>query len=362
MINLLALERPELVRFFEEHDEKSYRAMQVFRRLHKSGEDLPKALTDLPKTLRERLTDTIEVTEPTLAADMSAADGVRKLLFEIGGEKVETIIIPETSRLTLCVSSQAGCALACGFCLTGKQGFSHNLNTAQIVSQLRVANRLLAGKKISNVVFMGMGEPLLNLNAVLPALNIMSDDNGYALPPRRITVSTAGIVPAMERLRTEANVSLAVSLHAPSDSLRDKLMPINRKYPLQLLMDACRQHVEQQNSRRTYVTFEYVMLNKVNDSDACARDLLRLLRGLRCKINLIPFNTFDGAPYTSSPRETIMSFRDRLTKGGVMATVRKTRGADILAACGQLAGQINNSGRGLANQEVPVNLQLSSGV
>ena len=360
MINLLDLERTELVRFFEERGEKSYRATQVFRRLHKSGEDFPDALKDLPQSLRERLCDEVKAQEPPLAADIPAADGVRKLLFDIGDERVEAIIIPETSRLTLCVSSQAGCALACRFCLTGKQGFSGNLSTSQIIAQLRVANRLLATQKISNVVLMGMGEPLLNLNAVIPALHMMSDDAGYALPPRRITVSTAGVVPAMERLRNETNVSLAVSLHAPTDSLRDEIMPINRKYPLSLLLDACRLHIAKQDNRRTYVTFEYVMLAGVNDGDACVRDLLHLLRGVRCKVNLIPFNSFADAPFVCSAREDILSFRDKLLKGGVMTTIRKTRGADILAACGQLAGEINRGGRSLGHREAPVKLIHSS--
>ena len=203
---------------------------------------------------------------------------------------------------------------------------------------------------------MGMGEPLLNLNAVIPALHMMSDDAGYALPPRRITVSTAGVVPAMKRLRNETNVSLAVSLHAPIDSLRDEIMPINRKYPLSLLLDACRLHLAEQGGRRTYVTFEYVMLAGVNDGDACVRDLLRLLRGVRCKVNLIPFNSFEDAPYVCSARKDILSFRDKLLKGGVMTTIRKTRGADILAACGQLAGEINKGGRGLGHREAPLKL------
>ena len=334
-VNLLGLERAALASLIKERGEKPYRAEQLFRRLHR-GDDNPFA--DLPPTLREHLAQTTTMEEPPLAADLPAQDGVRKLLFDIGGEVVDAVLIPQGKRLTLCVSTQAGCALACRFCLTGKQGFSRNLTAAQIVSQLRAANRAAYPRRVTNVVMMGMGEPLLNLPALLPALRVMTDDVGYALPPRRVTVSTAGVVPAMARLREGAKCALAVSLHAPNDSLRDELMPINRRYPLAQLIAECHKHIR--GGKRDFVTMEYVMLKGINDGESCAKDLIRLAHGLRCKVNLIPFNIFPGADYSPSPMQTIFAFRDRLMKSGMTATIRKTRGDDILAACGQLAGSV----------------------
>ena len=356
MINLLDHDRAGLERFFAERGEKPYRARQVFRRLHQANATTTDDyLADLPKSLRQALAAEVCADEPPLATVLPAADGVDKLLFGVGGEQIEAVIIPETRRTTLCVSSQVGCALACRFCLTGKQGFSRNLSTAHILSQVRTANRVLAQRgapPVTNVVFMGMGEPLLNLDAVLPALRTLTDDLGYALSPRRVTVSTAGVVPAMQRLRDGARAALAVSLHAPTDSLRNDIMPINRKYPLAALMDACRRHIADQP--RAFVTFEYVMLDGINDSDTCARDLTRLLHGTRCKVNLIPFNTFAGAPYRVSPMPRILAFQAKLKQSGVITTVRKTRGDDILAACGQLAGEVRARTRGLARTEAPL--------
>ncbi len=341
-------DRAALAGFFERRGCKPYRAEQVFRRLHR-GEDPPAAFADLPRVLRNELI--AETASPPLPAvsDSTAADGVRKWLFDIGDGRIETVLIPETSRRTLCISSQAGCALACRFCLTGKQGFSRNLSAAEIIGQLRRAN-MAEDRPATNVVLMGMGEPLLNLDAVLPALSMMTDPLGYALAPRRVTVSTAGIVPAMARLTAEANVSLAVSLHAPTDELRDSLMPINRKYPLSALLAACRRHL--QTRPRAFITFEYVMLRGVNDSPSRARELIRLLHGLRCKVNLIPFNIFAGAPYLPSSADTIAAFRAALVKSGVMTTIRKTRGDDILAACGQLAGEVRARTMGLGGAPV----------
>ena len=346
--NLLALDRDGLQDFMQSLGEKPFRARQVFARLHRhiNATKPDDFLRDLPKASRERLAPLVTIAEPPLTTESTAADGVRKLLFATRSDQlIEAVIIPEERRATLCVSSQAGCALACKFCLTGKQGFSHNLSADQILSQLRAANRLIAPAAITNVVMMGMGEPLLNPNAVFPALRAMTDKLAYALPPRRVTLSTAGVVPMMRRLRDECNVSLAVSLHAPTDSLRDELVPINQKYNLSELMSACAYHLR--GRARASVTFEYVMLAGVNDSAACARDLIRLVHGLRCKVNLIPFNSFAGAPYKCSPWRQMADFRHRLIRSGIMTTIRKTRGDDILAACGQLAGDIRARTYGL---------------
>lgn len=350
MHNLLNYDRAALAGFFEQRGHKAYRATQVFRRLH-NGQTPPAIFADLPKPLRDELTAATDCPPLPVAAASSAADGVRKWLFSIGDERIETVLIPEISRQTLCISSQAGCALACRFCLTGKQGFSRNLSTAEIIGQLRQV-RMLQEHRITNVVMMGMGEPLLNLEAVLPALRMMTDPHGYALSPRRVTVSTAGVVPAMARLSEAANISLAVSLHAATDRLRDSLMPINRKYPLAALMSACRRHVA--GRPRAFVTYEYVMLKDINDSAACAHDLIRLLHGMRCKVNLIPFNIFPDTPYSPSPKSTIIQFRSLLIKAGITTTVRKTRGDDILAACGQLAGEVRARTMGLAAGEAPL--------
>lgn len=350
--NLLEYDRLGLEQLIAARGNAPFRARQIFRRLHRNETTtLSACLVDLPQPLRQTMAQTATLEEPALVADLPAADGSRKLLFSVGDdERVEAVILPERRRVTLCVSSQVGCALACRFCLTGKQGFSRNLSTAQIIAQVRVANRLLAaeGRAVTNVVMMGMGEPLLNTAAVFPALRLMTDALGYGLAARRVTVSTAGIVPALERLRDECKVSLAVSLHAAVDSLRDELMPINRKYPLAQLLAACRRYIA--DAPRAYVTFEYVMLDGVNDSDACARDLTRLLHGLRCKINLIPFNPFDGAVYRTSPPERTADFRARLMKSGLMTTIRRTRGDDILAACGQLAGGVKRRVSGLSEK------------
>lgn len=355
--NLLAADLSQLGAWFAADGLKPYRARQVFARLHKNGgcgSSLSEALRDLPAAQRSALAARFSISEPPLAAVVAAEDGVDKLLFDIGGgQQIEAVIIPEARRTTLCISSQAGCALACRFCLTGKQGFARNLTAAEIIAQLRAANRHLHGQGralVSNVVMMGMGEPLLNADALLPALRLFTAPAAYALPPRRVTVSTAGVVPAMARLAQEAApVSLAVSLHAPTDSLRDELMPINRKYPLHALLAACHRHIA--GRRRALVTFEYVMLAGVNDSPACARDLVRLLHGLRCKVNLIPFNPFDGAAYQCSALDAIYAFRDRLIKSGVMTTIRKTRGDAVLAACGQLAGAVRPRTMGLAREK-----------
>nr|MBL8456416.1 23S rRNA (adenine(2503)-C(2))-methyltransferase RlmN [Zoogloeaceae bacterium] len=356
--NLLDFDAEGLVAWFAERGEKPFRARQVLRWIHREGCDDFESMTDVAKTLRARLQGEAFVGAPRPVKDSTSSDGTRKWLLDVGnGNAVETVFIPERSRGTLCVSSQAGCALDCAFCSTGKQGFNRNLSASEIVGQLWLANRLLGavadagdeassdgddlppnGRVISNVVMMGMGEPLANFDNVVTALRLMLDDNAYGLSRRRVTVSTSGIVPAMDRLREECPVALAVSLHAPDDALRDRLVPINRKYPLRELMAACQRYLER--APRDFVTFEYVMLDGVNDSDACARTLLELVRDVPCKFNLIPFNPFANSGFQRSPAERIRRFAGILSDAGIVTTTRKTRGDDVDAACGQLAGQV----------------------
>ena len=343
-INLLDFDAADLTAFFAEHGEKPFRAKQVLRWMHRFGQSDFDAMTDIAKSLREKLRIVASVTPPVIVSDKASDDGTRKLLFDVGGgNAVETVFIPEDDRGTLCVSTQAGCALDCSFCSTGKQGFNRNLSVGEIIGQLWQANRALgadpAGDRIiSNVVLMGMGEPLANFENTVKALRLMLDDNAYGLSRRRVTVSTSGLVPVMDRLSDECPVALAVSLHAPNDKLRDELVPINRKYPLRELMAACNRYL--QKAPRDFVTFEYVMLAGVNDSDEQARELLALTRNVSCKFNLIPFNPFPGSPYLRSAAPRIKSFAQILMDAGVVTTTRKTRGDDIDAACGQLAGQV----------------------
>ena len=322
--------------------------VQVLRWLHRFGQRDFDAMTDIAKSLREKLKALAVVVPPGLLADRVSDDGTRKFLFDVGGGNViESVFIPELDRGTLCISTQAGCALDCSFCSTGKQGFNRNLTVAEIVGQLWQARQALGAcqeqkgqseRVISNVVLMGMGEPLANLDNTVTALRLMLDDHAYGLSRRRVTVSTSGLVPAMDRLRDECAVALAVSLHAPNDRLRDELVPINRKYPLRELLAACLRYLEK--APRDFVTFEYVMLDGVNDTDALARELLALTRDVPCKFNLIPFNPFPGSPYRRSPATRIRRFVELLSDAGVVTTTRKTRGEDIAAACGQLAGQV----------------------
>lgn len=352
-INLLDFDADGLTAFFAEKGEKPFRARQVLRWMHRFGQDDFDAMTDLAKTLREKLRALASVTPPAIVSDKLSDDGTRKFLFDVGGgNAVETVFIPEDDRGTLCVSTQAGCALDCSFCSTGKQGFNRNLTVAEIIGQLWQANRVLAtdprdgaqsDRIISNVVLMGMGEPLANFENTVTALRLMLDDNAYGLSRRRVTVSTSGLVPVMDRLRDECPVALAVSLHAPNDALRDELVPINRKYPLRELMAACQRYLEK--APRDFVTFEYVMLDGVNDSEAHAFELLDVTRDVPCKFNLIPFNPFPGSPYSRSPSPRIRRFAEILMNAGVVTTTRKTRGDDIDAACGQLAGQVQDKTR-----------------
>ncbi len=315
-------------------------------------------MTDIAKSLRDKLKALAVVAPPTVVSDKLSDDGTRKFLIDVGGgNAVETVFIPEDDRGTLCVSTQAGCALDCAFCSTGKQGFNRNLTVAEIIGQLWRANEALGvvhgdERIISNVVLMGMGEPLANFENSVAALKLMLDDNAYGLSRRRVTVSTSGLVPAMDRLRDECPVALAVSLHAPNDPLRDQLVPINQKYPLAELMAACRRYLE--NAPRDFVTFEYVMLNGINDSDAQARELLALVKSVPCKFNLIPFNPFPGSPFKRSPAERVRRFAEILMAAGIVTTTRKTRGDDIDAACGQLAGQVLDKTRRSAGRSIPL--------
>jgi 23S rRNA (adenine2503-C2)-methyltransferase len=364
-MNLLDLAPEDLAAFLAARGEKPFRARQVSRWIHQRFVDDISAMTDLARPLRERLAAEAAIVAPTPIRDTVAADGTRKWLFDAGnGNAVEAVYIPEDDRGTLCVSSQAGCALDCAFCSTGKQGFNRNLTTGEIVGQLWFANRTLladgvtgpwieAGRApITNVVMMGMGEPLANFDAVVPALKAFLDDNAYGLSRRRVTLSTSGLVPLIDRLRDECPVALAVSLHAPDDALRDRIVPINRKHPLSQLMAACRRYLER--APRDFVTFEYVMLDDVNDSLAHADALVRLVADVPCKLNLIPFNPFPGTEFRTSPRERILAFQQRLMDAGIVTTVRKTRGEDIDAACGQLAGRVQDRTKRRLSARIPV--------
>ncbi len=366
-VNLLDFDVDGLVAWFAGLGEKPFRARQVMRWMHREGCDDFDAMTDVAKSLRAKLKEVATIRAPLPVRDAVSADGTRKWLLDVGNANaVETVFIPETHRGTLCVSSQAGCALDCAFCSTGKQGFNRNLSVAEIIGQLWLANKLLGaarvdaaaaaedaadleageqdnGRIISNVVMMGMGEPLANFDNVVTALHLMLDDHAYGLSRRRVTVSTSGIVPAIDRLRDECPVALAVSLHASNDALRDRLVPINRKYPLRELMAACRRYLER--APRDFVTFEYVMLDGVNDSDARARELVALVRDVPCKFNLIPFNPFPHAGFERSSAERIRRFGAILIDAGIVTTTRKTRGGDVDAACGQLAGQVQDKTR-----------------
>ena len=339
-VNLLDLDRTAMERWFASLGEKPFRARQVLRWIHQRGAKDFDAMTDIARSLRARLAEDAEIRAPAIVGDSTSADGTRKWLLKVdGANAVEAVFIPETSRGTLCVSSQAGCVLDCAFCSTGKQGFNRNLSTAEIVGQLWLANRLLEGARpVTNVVMMGMGEPLLNLDNVIPALRLMLDDNAYGLSRRRVTVSTAGVILGIDRLRDECPVALAVSLHAPNDALRDKLVPVNRKYPLSELVKACNRYLDK--APRDFITFEYVMLDGVNDSDAHARELVALAGKVKSKFNLIPFNPFPRSEFKRSSPERIRRFADILARAGLTATTRKTRGDDIAAACGQLAGDV----------------------
>jgi 23S rRNA (adenine2503-C2)-methyltransferase len=350
--NLLGLDRSGLEAWFAAQGEKPFRARQLLRWVHQSGVGEFAAMTDIAQALRTKLGETACVEAPQIVGDSTAADGTRKWLLKVdGANAVEAVFIPETNRNTLCISSQAGCVLDCAFCSTGKQGFSRNLSAAEIVGQLWLARRL-SERRISNVVMMGMGEPLLNLDNVIPALRLMLDDQAYGLSRRRVTVSTSGVVPEMDRLAEECPVALAVSLHAPNDELRDKLVPVNRKYPLAELIAACNRYLER--APRDFITFEYVMLDGVNDADDHARELAAIAKRVPSKINLIPFNPFPGSGFERSGAERIRRFASILQGAGLTVTTRKTRGDDIAAACGQLAGDVADRTRRSARRAIPI--------
>lgn len=340
--NLLELDRKAMEGFFISLGERPFRASQVLKWLYQFGVETVDVMTNLSKSLREQLKQVTRIEGPGVLTEQLSRDGTRKWLLRLeGGSCVETVFIPEQDRGTLCVSSQVGCPLDCSFCATGKQGFNRNLSVAEIIGQVWIAARALgqhrAQRRITNVVMMGMGEPLLNFDNVVKAMEIMLDDFAYGLSRRRVTLSTAGLVPKIDRLKETCPVSLAVSLHAPNDALRDQLVPINRTYPLVELLAACRRYAEATGSR---ITFEYVMLAGVNDSLECARELVKRLHGVPAKVNLIPFNPFPHAEYRRSAPEAIDRFRDVLLEAGIMAITRKTRGDDIDAACGQLVGRV----------------------
>ncbi len=346
-VNLLGLSLPKLEAFFESIGEKKFRAAQVVKWIHQQGVTDIDAMTNLAKPLREKLKAIAEVRPPVITFQGDSEDGTRKWLMQVdGGSSIETVFIPEGDRGTLCVSSQVGCSLDCSFCATGKQGFNKNLTAAEIIGQVFLAAKSFGlpikesqKRAVTNVVMMGMGEPLLNFEPVLDAMSLMMEDQAYGLSKRRVTLSTSGVVPALDRLGEATDVALAVSLHAPNDALRNELVPINRKYPLAQLLDSIRRYLDRLGERRA-VTFEYTMLKGINDSDEQARELSRLAKTVRCKINLIPFNPFPGTQYEVSSRNRIYAFQRILLNDGHVVTVRKTRGDDIDAACGQLAGQV----------------------
>jgi 23S rRNA (adenine2503-C2)-methyltransferase len=386
--NLLGLTRPQLEEYIAGLGSRPFRARQLMNWIYKRGEGRIGEMTDLAKDFRVQLAQCAEVRTPHITDLQVSADGTRKWKLEADSSQAfEMVYIPEPGRGTLCISSQVGCALDCSFCSTAQQGFNRNLTTAEIVGQVWLAARELeaavgagaeddaqieeplpdaawdtqmiaplSGRIISNVVLMGMGEPLANFRNVVPALSIMLDDFGFDLSRRRVTLSTSGLVPQIYKLAEETNVALAVSLHAPNDALRNELVPINRKHPISELLAACWHYLDEQNGRS--VTFEYVMLDGVNDSPSQARELVRLLRGHPAKLNLIPFNPFPGTRYKRSPMAVIQRFRDELIRGGVLATIRRTRGDDIDAACGQLAGRvINRTTVRLGNKTIGVTVQ-----
>ena len=350
--NLLDYDLEGLALFCEQLGEKRFRATRLFRWIHQKGASQFDAMTDLAKSLREKMAGCAAVTPLKLISQHESRDGTIKWLFDVGaGDAVEAVFIPETDRGTLCISSQAGCAVGCRFCSTGHQGFSRNLTAGEIIAQLWFAEHFLRKhlardeRIISNVVMMGMGEPLQNYDALVQALRVMLDDHGYGLSRRRVTVSTSGVVPMMDRLGADCPVALAVSLHAPQDLLRDNLVPLNKKYPIAELMQACVRYLD--NAPRDFITFEYCMLEGVNDSPGLAAELLDLLResggGLSwCKLNLIPFNPFPASGLKRSSPERVAAFAKVLTDAGLVTTIRKTRGDDIDAACGQLAGDVKD--------------------
>jgi len=352
-VNLLGLSLEKMQAFLSDLGEKPFRATQMMKWIHQRGVTEFDAMTDISKALRERLRECAEVRPPVVVEELLSTDGSRKWIVEVeSGSRVEAVFIPEGGRGTLCVSSQAGCSLDCSFCATGKQGFDSNLTVAEIIGQLWWANRNLNGfdtprgdtRVISNVVMMGMGEPLLNFDNVMDALGIMMEDNAYGLSKRRVTISTSGVVPAIDRLADYTDASLALSLHAPNDSLRNELVPVNRKYPISMLLQSVRNYMNRLSDKRVPL-IEYTLIAGVNDHRQHARDLAVLLKDFPCKINLIPFNPFDQSDYQRPSATSVSNFRQILQQAGYTVTVRTTRADDIGAACGQLVGQVDDRTR-----------------
>ncbi len=346
-VNLLGLTQPQLESFFESIGEKRFRAGQVMKWIHHFGVDDFDAMSNLGKALREKLKACAEIRGPEIVSEDISSDGTRKWVVRVAsGSCVETVYIPQGGRGTLCVSSQAGCALDCSFCSTGKQGFNSNLTAAEVIGQVWIANKSFGtvpakiDRAITNVVMMGMGEPLLNLTNVVPAMEIMLDDFGFGLSKRRVTLSTSGVVPALDKLGDMIDVALAISLHAPNDTIRDEIVPINKKYNIETFLNSVRGYISKSNANQGRVTIEYVMLDHVNDGTEHAHELAALLKDTPCKINLIPWNPFPGAPYGRSSNSRIDRFSKVLMEYGFTTIVRKTRGDDIDAACGQLAGDV----------------------
>ena len=368
--NLLGLSVSKLGDFFEQLGEKRFRATQMVKWIHQMGECDFDQMTNLSKSLREKLHQSAEICLPEVVSCQDSTDGTRKWLIKVeGGSCIEMVYIPEKDRGTLCVSSQIGCALDCSFCATGKQGFNRDLSTAEIIGQLWIAAQSFdqfaakAPRRVSNVVMMGMGEPLMNFHNVVDAMNLMMEDNAYGLSKRRVTLSTAGVVPALDQLAGVTDVSLAISLHAPNDELRNELVPINRKYNLKQFVESAKNYIEKMPDNRRKATVEYTLMDQVNDRSVHARELAVLLKELPCKINLIPFNPFPGSDYKRVTNTALNRFRDILQGEGYTVTVRTTRGDDIAAACGQLAGEVNDRTKRqqryknkLAAEELPVKI------
>ena len=345
-INLMDLTRQQMREFFAELGEKPFRADQLVKWIYHFGEDNFDNMTNINKKLREKLKAVAEIKAPEVAVEQRSADGTIKWAMQVGEQQVETVYIPEADRATLCVSSQVGCALACTFCSTAQQGFNRNLTVSEIIGQVWRASKIIGNfgvtgvRPITNVVMMGMGEPLLNVANVVPAMEIMLDDFAYGLSKRRVTLSTSGVVPALDMLRDKIDVALAISLHAPNDELRDEIMPINKKYNIKMLMDSVHRYLEVSNANHGKVTIEYVLLDHVNDGTEHAHQLAQVLKNTPCKINLIPWNPFPEAPYGKSSNSRVDRFQKTLMEYGFTVIVRKTRGDDIYAACGQLAGDV----------------------
>lgn len=364
-INLLGLSPSKLEAFFEEIGEKRFRAIQVLKWIHQLGATSFDEMTNISKALRQKLSEIAEIRDPEVVLQNISKDGTRKWVIRVdGGSCIETVLIPENGRATLCVSSQIGCSLDCSFCSTGKQGFNRNLSAAEIIGQVRVAIRSFGPfdpsgeRRVTNVVLMGMGEPLMNFDNVVDATQLMMEDNAYGLSKRRVTLSTAGVVPALDKLAEVSDVSLAVSLHAPNDELRNQLVPMNRRYPINELVDACNRYLKSLNDKRV-ATVEYTLIAGVNDQPEHARQLVKLLRRLPSKLNLIPFNPFPNSGYERPSEEAILAFKQIMLNAGILTTVRKTRGDDVDAACGQLVGQVVDRTR-RSQKYIPVVQEASS--